>query len=30
MAVAIEPLDAAIKRIAAQGDGPVTAHKRLG
>ena len=30
MAVAIEPLDAAIKRIAAQGDGPITAHKRLG
>ncbi len=30
MAVAIEPLEAAIKRIAAQGDGPVTAHKRLG
>lgn len=30
MAVAIEPLDAAIARIAAQGDGPVTAHKRLG
>ncbi|MGR3760973.1 C40 family peptidase [Roseobacteraceae bacterium NS-SX3] len=29
MAVAIEPLQAAIERIAAQGDGPVTAHKRL-
>ncbi|MEW2914036.1 NlpC/P60 family protein [Leisingera sp. JC11] len=29
MAVAIEPIGAAIERIAAQGDGPVTAHKRL-
>ena len=29
MAVAIEPLEAAIGRIADQGDGPVTAHKRL-
>lgn len=29
MAVAIEPLQAAITRIAEQGDGPVTAHKRL-
>ncbi|MDC0660055.1 NlpC/P60 family protein [Leisingera sp. SS27] len=29
MAVAIEPIAAAIERIAAQGDGPVTAHKRL-
>lgn len=29
MAVVIEPLEAAIARIAAQGDGPVTAHKRL-
>ncbi|MFW8594030.1 C40 family peptidase [Cribrihabitans neustonicus] len=29
MAVALEPLEAAIARIAAQGDGPVTAHKRL-
>ncbi|MEP2642518.1 NlpC/P60 family protein [Roseobacter sp.] len=29
MAVAQEPIDAAIARIAAQGDGPVTAHKRL-
>ncbi|CUH80004.1 Gamma-D-glutamyl-L-lysine endopeptidase [Tritonibacter multivorans] len=29
MAVALEPLDAAITRIAEQGDGPVTAHKRL-
>jgi cell wall-associated NlpC family hydrolase len=29
MAVAIEPLEAAITRIAEQGDGPVTAHKRL-
>lgn len=29
MAVAIEPIAAAIARIAAQGDGPVTAHKRL-
>jgi len=30
MAVAYEPLNAAIARIKAQGDGPVTAHKRLG
>lgn len=30
MAVALEPLREAIARIAAQGDGPVTAHKRLG
>ncbi|MDE4133462.1 NlpC/P60 family protein [Phaeobacter sp. QD34_3] len=30
MAVAIEPLEAAILRILEQGDGPVTAHKRLG
>lgn len=30
MAVAIEPITAAITRIEAQGDGPVTAHKRLG
>ncbi|UWQ83185.1 C40 family peptidase [Leisingera caerulea] len=30
MAVAIEPIAAAIERIEAQGDGPVTAHKRLG
>ncbi|UWQ37005.1 C40 family peptidase [Leisingera aquaemixtae] len=30
MAVAIEPIAAAIARIEAQGDGPVTAHKRLG
>ncbi|MEP1329604.1 NlpC/P60 family protein [Pseudophaeobacter sp.] len=30
MAVAIEPLQAAIFRIAEQGDGPVTAHKRPG
>ncbi|SLN31875.1 Dipeptidyl-peptidase 6 [Roseovarius albus] len=30
MAVAFEPLDEAIKRIADQGDGPVTARKRLG
>ncbi len=29
MAVAPEPMDQAIARIAAQGDGPVTAHKRL-
>ena len=29
MAVAIDPLQAAITRIAEQGDGPVTAHKRL-
>lgn len=29
MAVAYEPLRAAIERIAAQGDGPVTARKRL-
>lgn len=29
MAVALEPISAAITRIAAQGDGPVTAHKRL-
>jgi len=29
MAVALEPLDAAITRIAEQGDGPVTAHRRL-
>lgn len=29
MAVAYEPLEAAIARIAAQGDGPVTARKRL-
>lgn len=29
MAVAYEPLDAAIERIAQQGDGPVTAHRRL-
>ncbi|MBY6057465.1 C40 family peptidase [Leisingera daeponensis] len=29
MAVAVEPIAAAIERIAAQGDGPVTAHKRL-
>ncbi|GFE49224.1 hypothetical protein So717_09770 [Roseobacter cerasinus] len=29
MAVARESIDAAISRIAAQGDGPVTAHKRL-
>lgn len=29
MAVALEPLDTAIARIAAQGDGPVIAHKRL-
>ncbi|UWQ91813.1 C40 family peptidase [Rhodobacteraceae bacterium M382] len=29
MAVTLEPLTAAIARIAAQGDGPVTAHKRL-
>jgi len=30
MAVAYEPLQDAIKRIEAQGDGPVTARKRLG
>ncbi|HAR53089.1 NlpC/P60 family protein [Roseovarius nubinhibens] len=30
MAVAYEPLRAAIARIAAQGEGPVTARKRLG
>ncbi|WP_296762156.1 NlpC/P60 family protein [Sediminimonas sp.] len=29
IAVAYEGIDAAIARIAAQGDGPVTAHKRL-
>jgi len=29
MAVAVEPLQPAIDRILAQGDGPVTAHKRL-
>lgn len=29
MAVALEPIGAAITRIADQGDGPVTAHKRL-
>ena len=29
MAVALEGIDAAIARIAAQGDGPLTAHKRL-
>lgn len=29
MAVALEPLQEAIARIAAQGDGPVTAHRRL-
>ncbi len=29
MAVATEPLEDAIARIEAQGDGPVTAHKRL-
>ena len=29
MRVAFEPIDAAIARIQAQGDGPVTAHKRL-
>lgn len=29
MAVALEPLSAAIARIKDQGDGPVTAHKRL-
>ncbi|MEO1107268.1 MAG: NlpC/P60 family protein [Pseudomonadota bacterium] len=29
MAVAYEPMDQAIARIMAQGDGPVTAHKRL-
>jgi hypothetical protein len=29
MCVALEPVDAAIKRIAAQGDGDVTGHKRL-
>ena len=30
MSVALEPLAAAIIRIETQGDGPVTAHKRLG
>ncbi|MEQ9258686.1 MAG: NlpC/P60 family protein [Roseovarius sp.] len=30
MAVAFEPLEAALARIAAQGDGPVTSRKRLG
>ena len=30
MAVAFEPMEEAIDRIEAQGDGPVTAHKRLG
>lgn len=29
MAVALEPLEQAIARIADQGDGPVTAHRRL-
>lgn len=29
MAVAYEPIEAAIARIAEQGDGPVTAHKRM-
>lgn len=29
MAVALEPLEIAIRRIADQGDGPVTAHRRL-
>ena len=29
MAVALEPLEQAISRIADQGDGPVTAHRRL-
>ncbi|KIC13956.1 C40 family peptidase [Leisingera sp. ANG-Vp] len=29
MAVALEPIGAAIERIEAQGDGPLTAHKRL-
>lgn len=29
MATALEPLQPALDRIAAQGDGPVTAHKRL-
>jgi hypothetical protein len=29
MAVVREPLDPALERIAAQGDGPVTARKRL-
>jgi hypothetical protein len=29
MAVAYEPIAEAIARIAAQGDGDVTAHKRL-
>lgn len=29
MAVALEPIEAALTRIDAQGDGPVTAHKRL-
>ena len=30
MAVAYEPLPAAIERIEEQGDGPLLAHKRLG
>ncbi len=30
MATAYEPISEAIERIEAQGDGPVTAHKRLG
>lgn len=30
MAVTYEPRDAAIARIMAQGDGPVTAHRRIG
>lgn len=30
MAVAFEPLEAAVDRIEAQGDGPVTSRKRLG
>ena len=30
MAVAYEPIEAAIARIEAQGDGAVTAHKRIG
>ncbi|WP_171237905.1 C40 family peptidase [Ruegeria sp. HKCCA5763] len=29
MAVVFEPMDQAIERIQAQGDGPITAHKRL-
>jgi hypothetical protein len=29
MAVAYEPIDTAIQRIAAQGDGPVTGHRRI-